>query len=370
MMGIPNVGKKILPDVRDFSSANILVLRPDVLGDVLLTIPFLEALKRKAPGASITLAVARPWVKFIELLKIVDEVIEYPFNSDPWRAASNVFRAMTFGRKNLMKRKFDVVLSPRWDADFQDAHLVAFFSHAPQRITFFENATPWKQASNRGRDDFYTHVVVDKGTRHEASRSLYLLEALGLASSTVEDKSLSFSIRNKVFSAELKLGPLEKGCLLIGIFPGVQDSAKQWPVENFIETAKKIVAHRQVCFLVFGTEKESIQCERFCRELPGHALNFAGKTDLMELAGSMRLCSVVISCDSGGAHLAGVLEVPVVAIFRHPIGGNPESQLSPERFRPLGRNVRVLQPSMGNSASVTADQVAEAALHLMVMKAD
>jgi len=368
MLGIPNMGKKIVPNACDFSSANILVIRPDVLGDILLTIPFLVVLKRQCPGARITLAVTRPWVKFIERLQIVDEVIEFPLNSDQWRAISNVFRAIAFGSKILKKVKFDIVLCPRWDADLYDAHLVALFSHAPQRIAFFENATPWKTASNRGRDAFYTHVVTDQGTRHESARSLYFLEAIGLPALPLEDKISSISIRDKVPLVEIKIDPSWNGCPLVGIFPGVQDADRQWPVENFIAAAKNIATNHPVRFLVLGTKKEAVQCERFCHEFPGLALNLSDKTDLMGLAGTVRQCSVVISCNSGGAHLAGVLEVPVAAIFQHPHGGDPENPSSPERFRPLGKNVRVLQPGMDNSTPVTADQVTEAALDLMGLK--
>jgi ADP-heptose:LPS heptosyltransferase len=368
LIGIPNVGKKITPQADDFVSAHILVIRPDVLGDLIMTLPFLVALKRQLAGARITLAAGRPWMKFVEQLHVVDDVIEYPLNADPWRAFSNVFRALAFGLKNLKKRKFDLVLYPRWDADFLDAHLVAFFSYAPQRIAFFEQVSPWKVFSNRGRDAFYTHVVADKITRHEAERSLYLLEALGLSSAADEDGPDSFSIREKIPPVELNLPPFRKKCPLIGIFPGVQDPARQWPVDNFIETARKITAARTVHFLVFGTEKEAVQCERFARELSGDALNLSGKTELINLAGALRQCSVVISCNSGGAHLAGVLEVPVVAIFSSPSGGDPDGPVSPERFRPMGRLVRVLQPGKDPSSSVTADQVAETALQLMDRK--
>jgi len=367
-MGIPNVGERIAPQACEFASANILVIRPDVFGDVLLSIPFLLALKRRLPDARVTLAVSRPWTKFVGALQIVDEVIEYPLDSDRWRAASNVFRAAAFGRNVLKKRKFDVVLNPRWDADFHDAHLVAFFSHAPHRITFFEKATSWKTAANRGRDVFYTHIVEDTGVRHESARSLYFLQALGLGPSALDAEADLVSIRNKVQPMDLDAKFLEKGYPLIGVFPGVQDSVKQWLVENFIEAAKQIFVSRSVRFLVFGTEKESSQCAQFTRELSEFALNLSGKTGLMELAGYIRQCSAVISCDSGGAHLAGILEVPVAVIFRHPHGGDPESQLSPERFRPLGKDVCVLQPGVDNPLSVAPKQVSDAILHFIDRK--
>jgi len=367
LLGIPNVGKKITPQASDLSTANILIIRPDVLGDVLLTLPFLSELKRRLPGARITLAVDGSWKKFIEHLSIVDAVMEYPLSSNRWCAITNIVRAVVLGRGTLKKLRFNMAACPRWDADFHDAHLVAFFSHTPQRVGYFEKATPWKEASNRGRDAFYTHVIKGKGVRHEVDRSLHLLEELGLETSPSESEFRSFSIRNKVVPVDLKLNPSWKGFPLIGIFPGVQDPVKQWPVEKFIAAARKIMVCHPVRFLVFGTQKESVSCDHFSRELSGFALNLCGNTDLTELAGSLRHCATVVSCDSGGAHLAGMMEVPVVVIFRHPLGEDPSSPLSPDRFHPLGRFVRVLRPGADNSP-VDAGQVAESVLTFISQK--
>lgn len=378
MVGIPNVGKKILPQADNFSHSNILVLRPDALGDVILTIPFLRELKKRLPQARVTLAVAKPWKGLVDFLKIVDETVEFPLNADRWRASSNVFRALMFGMRTLKKRKFDLVLCPRWDADFHDAHLVAFFSYAPQRITFFEKASLWKAESNRGRDSFYTHVIPDAGIRHEAARSLYFLEAIGLGSFPGGCESDLISIADKVAPADLELDPSWTGDKLIGVFPGVQDPDRQWAVDNFIEAAKMILKRRQVRFLVLGTEKESVQCARFCQGLAGFALNCSDKTSLPQLARLLLQCSLVISCNSGGAHLAGALDVPVAVIFNYAFRVDPDNALSPERFRPLGKNVAVLEPPAwahaahfqeSLSVSVTPGQVAEAASRLLDQKA-
>jgi len=342
--GVPNVGKSINPKGIDLSRANILVIRSDALGDSILTLPFLRALKRQLPRARVTLAVAKPWKVFFESLHVVDEVIDYPFSADKWKATSRVFGALATGFKILRKKQFEVVINPRWDADFHDAFLLAFFSFAPNRIAFFEKATPWKCAANRGLDRFYTHVVSDSGTRHEVARSFQLLKALGL-DSIPEDQFLGLiSIADRFPPATLDLDPAWAGCQLIGIFPGVQDSAKQWRLDHFVECAKRLLERKPVRFLALGTGREARHCQEFCQALPGVSLNLSGRTELPRLAGILRCCSAVVSCDSGGAHLAGALDVPVVVLFSHRPGADPDSSISPERFQPLGEKVVVLQP--------------------------
>jgi len=119
--GVPNVGKSINPKGIDLSRANILVIRSDALGDSILTLPFLRALKRQLPRARVTLAVAKPWKVFFESLHVVDEVIDYPFSADKWKATSRVFGALAIGFKILRKKQFEVVINPRWDADFHSS---------------------------------------------------------------------------------------------------------------------------------------------------------------------------------------------------------------------------------------------------------
>jgi len=172
------------------------------------------------------------------------------------------------------------------------------------------------------------------------------------------------------------LDPSWAGSQLIGVFPGVQDGKKQWRPENFIECASLLLRHKPVRFLAFGTSQESGHCRQFCQALPGVSLDLSGKTGLPKLAGMLRRCSVVISCDSGGAHLAGALGVPVVVLFSHLPGADPDCSISPERFRPLGEQVVLLQPppakkdfmcQEGESPInlISPGQVAEAALGLI-----
>ena len=364
MSGVPGLKKVVRPKISDLKRPNILVVRCDVLGDIILTIPFLAALRHQFPKSHISILVAKTWVPLARQIKYVDEVLASPLQTNKWSAIANVFRAMFFGLKELRQHRFDLTLCPRWDSDYTDAFLLSFFSFAPLRIAFSESSTEWRRAANRGQDQLFTTIVTDTGVKHEATRSLFFLESLGL-SSTININEVEF-LCHEDRKAPINLPP---GFDPIAVFPGVRDRSRQWPVENFVNSARLIASRHNVIFLALGTQAEANQCSEFCKALGESSINLCGKIDLVELPVLLKLCCAVLSCNSGGAHLAGILNVPVVAIFSHPMDGDPADPCSPDRFRPLGENVIVIQPESlsfkdnGKTSSlsfVTVERVAEA----------
>lgn len=124
----------------------------------------------------------------------------------------------------------------------------------------------------------------------------------------------------------------------ISILPGAaRGPAKQWAAARYAETAKRLAATTGGTIVALGTAAEKPVCDTVVGGIPdGQSISLAGKTSLQELAAVLALSAVTACNDSGGMHLAGAVDCPVVAIF---------GITNPAQTGPLGRRIRILQNS-------------------------
>lgn len=304
---------------------DILVVRNDRFGEFLLNIPAMRAIKEAYPGALLTLAV-RPEVKELaECVEYADRIVIWDDNF----------------RKALGKQKFDicVILNPT-----KEAHWLSFWSGIPNRVGY-----------NRKWGILLTHKMADNkalGLRHEVE---YNLDLAGLIGAKTNDKSI---ILGKL---PLDTNPDYLGA--IAVHPYTSDSLKQWPVERFVELAKRIAQGwgqspmGTVPFkakVVFVGKIEDRENRGLSPQLvpegegtvPGY-IDLINRTSLVELAQILKQCRLLISCDSGPMHLAAAVGTPVLALFRNDLAGK-----SAKRWGPWGEGHIVIEKASLEDISV------------------
>ncbi|MBE7499372.1 MAG: glycosyltransferase family 9 protein [Verrucomicrobiales bacterium] len=100
-----------------------------------------------------------------------------------------------------------------------------------------------------------------------------------------------------------------------GLNPGAEyGPAKRWPAERFIAVAKEVQARIGCRWLVFGGALDRPLAETIVQAVPG-AVNLAGRTSLRELLQLLGVCRLLLTNDTGPAHVAAALGVSVVALF-------------------------------------------------------
>ena len=282
----------------------ILIRGVNWIGDAVLTIPALRAVRKKFPDAHISLLV-KPWVA--ELFKgnpDVNEIILYDekFNS----ITGKVKLAMT-----LRGKKFTTAIL------FQnafDAAFIAWLARIPERIGYTRDYRRLlltqpvpvnRNTLNKHHVDYYLNLL--KESFHVEPGSIEPL--LYLSEDEINQARNLLNSKLQTHNSEL----------LIGINPGATyGSAKRWMTERFAELINRIINEYNAKVVLFGSKSE-IEIARDIVSyftLPGsHILNMAGKTNLRELAALISECDVLITNDSGPMHMASALHVPVVAIF-------------------------------------------------------
>ena len=104
--------------------------------------------------------------------------------------------------------------------------------------------------------------------------------------------------------------------LIIGINPGAAyGSSKRWYPDRFGQVAKTLINGYNVKVIVFGSQGETSIAEDIIKSAEVSIVNLAGKTSIRELMALINYCRVLITNDSGPMHIASALSVPVVAIF-------------------------------------------------------
>lgn len=330
---------------------NIVVRAPDWVGDAVMAIPALEALRARLPDARISI-LARPWAAGLYAREsFCNDVISFEAPRG-WRGLSAKWRAAM----DLRRRNFDcAIVLPN---SFESA-AIARLAAIPVRIGYARDVRSW----------LLTHAVPvprpGETPRHQRFYYLELLKRAGL----IEDYSLD---------APIRLSPPQIGATgraVIGVSPGAAyGGAKRWLPERFAEAAVQIARERNASVAIFGSREERAICEAVQGAIEGADVpcsNFAGRTTLAEFIDLAAGCDVFLTNDSGAMHIASALGVPTVAIFgatdheaTGPVGVQSRIVREPVECSPcLRRECPIDHRCM---ARIEAGRVAETALTLLV----
>jgi heptosyltransferase II len=291
--------------------SNILMRATNWLGDAVLSLPAIRALRQAVPAARVT-AVARPWVADLYARETaIDRVIPYqPRNWRERREFAALLRREGFDCAILLQNAFD-------------AALIAWMAGIPRRIGYRRD----------GRGCLLTTAVrvPEPGDipRHER---FYYLEMLRRAKLIDDEQYFQAGVPPIQLdglpaaqaSGARHLAALGMGGDAIGISPGAAyGNAKRWLPERFAEAGAAIssrLAHAgcRPGVLVFGSAAERPLCALVSAALERAGIevrNLAGETSLREFIDLAAACRLFLTNDSGAMHVASALGVPTVAIF-------------------------------------------------------
>jgi heptosyltransferase-2 len=311
------------------------VVRPDEIGDVVLTSPFLRELRHNLPAAWITLVVKPALANLVEHCPYVNEVVPYDSTTAgrPF-ALGQLWKAFNLGRRHLAKRAFHLACMPRWDVDYQCTTFLLYFSGARWRVGYSENVALHKKRANPGLHRLLTDPLEDAQLKHEVLRNLEVIRALG---GRVENDDLELWIdeQDHAFAEQaLRSASLQAGEVLVGLGPGGGNSPlKKWPTENFAELARRLHTRLRARVVLVGGPGEEHLTAQIGRVLGSSAIDLVGKATLRQTAALLQRCSLYIGNDYGPTHIAAAMGVPVIALF---------GPSCPHRFAPWSDSATVI----------------------------
>ncbi len=316
-------------DSDQLADARVLVRVPNWVGDAVLCLPALRALRHSLPEAELVL-LARPWVAdILPVEELRCRLLHYDTRSTHQGLAGRLriasqLRSQQFGAAILFQNAFD-------------AALVSWLARIPIRAGY----------SRQGRGPLLTHGVRPprrgETPAHEAHYYLEMLRRLGLIPgyNPVEQISLPASEESRA-AARLQLverlmqfsAAPQPRRWVVGISPGASfGTAKRWPTLRFGELASRLARELGAACVFFGSPQEQQLVADVIAQSAIPSLSLAGQTSLSEFMSLVQGCDLFLTNDTGTMHVAAGLGVPTLALF------GPTNE---QETRPLGPHAELL----------------------------
>ncbi len=305
------------------SAARVLVRETNWLGDIMISLPALRAVRRRFARGRLTVQVRANLAQIVRGLPWVDEVI--PFRVRRGVAGIGDRRAAV---REIRRRRFDLaILFP----NSLDSALWPFLARIPRRLGYARD----------GRRVLLTDPVpVTRAilAQHQVHYYMNLLRPLGVEDAA-EDPELEVAAEAEA-EADALLAELPSGGPIVVFAPGAAyGPAKEWPVVHYAELARRLVEKHDARIVLDGAPNERAKCLKLAariRELSNGAplAVSAGRTSVAVLAALLKRCAAFVGNDSGAMHVAGVVGIPTVGIF---------GSTSPDHTSPLGSRTAVVR---------------------------
>ncbi|MEP6936972.1 MAG: lipopolysaccharide heptosyltransferase II [Chthoniobacterales bacterium] len=281
----------------------ILIRASNWLGDSIMSVPAVRAIKAGRPDAHITVAAPEKIAEVWKLVPEVDKILP-------------LSRSALVGAVRALRRaqRFDVaILFP----NSLRVALEAWLAGVPRRVGYSGHRRNW-----------LLNQIVQSGSKlgppeHQAEHYLRIAHQVG-ANPTAGQEPARTKKERAVNSATR-----------IGLCAGAEyGRAKRWLPERFAEVAARVASQAKVQWILFGTPAEAGMGSALAEKIGENCTNLVGRTTLEELVEELRRCALLLTNDTGTMHLAAFINVPVVALF-----GSTEPRLT----GPLGAGHRVIR---------------------------
>ena len=298
----------------------ILIRGVNWIGDAVMTLPAVAAIRKTWPQANISL-LAKPWVADIyRETGMVDELIVF---EEPGRHAGPAGKLLLAAE--LRQRCFAMAILLQ---NAIEAVIIARLAGIPIRAGYNTDARSW----------LLTHAVRrSRAIRrvHQISYYLEMVKALGCLDPG-DELQLDLQAETASLADSLLPEPAGGNALFIGMAPGATyGPAKRWPVERFTSVATTLHRqYREAVFILLGSEQDREVTDTIAAAMPDRCMNLAGRTSVREVMALIARCHVFLTNDSGLMHIAGALNVPTVAIFG---STNPATTSPPGRMNVIIR---------------------------------
>ena len=268
----------------DLKPFRILIRSSNWLGDAVMSVPAVRAIKNGRPDVHVTIAAPEKIAAMWKLIPEVDAIVPLSARSLPLVV-----------RQLKQQKPFDVaILLP----NSLRVALESWLSGIPRRVGYRGHWRSWLV------DQIVREPRKPGPPEHHSLRFFRIARQCGAETSKVEPSDSN------------QTSNLQPQKLMLGLCPGAEyGPAKRWLPERFAEAAAKISAQSSAQWILFGTKNDVAIGEQIAAAIGDHCVNRIGQTTLDQLINELRQCRLLLTNDTGTMHLAALLGVPVVAIF-------------------------------------------------------
>lgn len=286
---------------------SILVMRPDNLGDLIMSSPAIRALKETF-GCRIT-ALTSPLAA--DAAKLIPEIDDTIVTSVPWVKIGKSITPDELIKlaQYIRLRNFDAcVIFTVYSQNPMPAGLLAWMAGIPKRLSYCRE-NPYDVINYWVPDqEPYNHIL------HQVERDIKLVRHVS-AETTDHDIKLVIPLQS-IVSAKSKLVDLMPGISeYVVIHAGVSELKRAYPLDRWIQLAKRVTVDLNLPVIFTGVASERPLTDNLKRETGELSYSTAGMFDLAELAAILSMSRMLISVNTGPVHIASGLKVPVIVLY-------------------------------------------------------
>jgi len=296
--------------------SSIFIIKLSAIGDTILLMPAIKAIRSQFPNATITVMGSKVNHDILSRCPYIDRIISL--------SIPDLFKKPVTIVKNIRSIRPKIVID--FDQWLRITPLLAFASGAPYRIGF--------KTTGQKRHFLYTHYADHDRNKHELMNFMQLLKPLGIEK---PDTGLEFRIdpddEKNAQTILREIGITENDSFVL-IHPetpahGIQ---RQWPGEWYKEVSKQITAESHYKTVISGTKMEFESNSRLFAGMAPDVV-ILPPVSLSRFAAVMKKSALLLCGNTGIMHLACALNVPVIALH---------GPTNPHQWGPLGKNSRAI----------------------------
>ena len=295
---------------------NILCVRPDNMGDVLMTSPALRAIKESLPDVRLTLLASPSGSAIAPFIPEIDDVItcRLPWDSRMQPDSGEVLLGVI---DTLRERAFDgAVLFTNYSQSAFPGAFLCYLADIPRRLGYA------KEYQAR----LLTDWVVDQEPyfirpKHGVQRQLDLVASVDL---TTRNERFSLRVPDEVVKsvgAKLESVSVDVGKPFIVVHPGASDPKRQYPPDLYAQAIRIIVQEMGYSVVITGVASETAVGDMVMKGSGQGVFSLVGQVNIGELAALIAMAKLLISNNTGPVHMAAAVQTPVVDLYART---NPE----------------------------------------------
>jgi heptosyltransferase-2 len=364
---VPGLTRRLSrPPISDLTLVRRLgVLRPDGIGDIVLTTGMLRELRRQLPATRITLICQAQWASWMRTCPWIDDVVDVEMTlSGDFREPKRLQELLRFV-KRVWPLDLEVLLQPGTLYWYVPSRALAWFSGAPLRLCWEDPDA----SVDLGRG-LHTRNLQYPNHLHETEKCFRMLKDIGISGEgrrldtwwTAEDVRRADDVVRGAKGSRQKL-------VALGL--AASEERKRWPPERYLQVIRDLREREDISFIVLGGSDVAESCRWLSQQIP-EAVTYPGdRLPLGVIWSAISKCDLYIGNDSGFMHMAAAARIPVVAVIGVPEGAPLGTRGDGLQTGPYDTVSRVVRPPAGtppdaelDASLVCADAVTAAALEL------
>jgi lipopolysaccharide heptosyltransferase II len=296
---------------KTLSRKKILILKISALGDIILSVPSLRAVRRKFPNATIKVLTDVRFRDVLDNCPYVDEVISCDLRGRDRRAG--LLRLA----HRLRSEDFDISIDLQ---NNRKSHLLAFLSAIYERYGY--NNHKWSCLINR-------KISLPSASMDPVDHQGVVLGLLGITSIDKELRLWTTDKSDDRVEKLLEASWLKPGQKLVAFSISASEKwrTKNWPLKYLADLADMLAKEKGIRVVLTGAESDRQVAAELTGMTGAKPIDLTGRTDIVEMVSVIKRCDALVTGDSAPMHVAAACGTPFVALFGPT---SPERHLPPD----------------------------------------